>query len=532
MDRIVIRNARIIDGADGETDADLLILDDRIQAFLPRGESVAGAEEVDGSGCTLVPGFIDIHRHADLKPFSNEPWDELSQGLTSMVSGNCGFSPTPNCPETFGAVRDYALPILGRIPDEICGMTTREFYQRVIEKPLKINVGYLVGNGALRRAVAGFSDKPLHEEQMQRICALLAEALEAGALGLSMGIMYTPECYFSTEELIRIASVAARFSRPVIAHIRGEGQSVLESVAEMIRIGKGSGARIHISHMKAAGTDMWGHAVDQMLAMIDHACAQGMDITFDAYPYTAGSTTLLSLLPPETLSNGTEGVLKQVASADGRAYILEQFRHTRKGWDNFIQTLGWSRVIISGSSNKHEIGKTVAALADEANRDPGEYALDLLEREAGCVSIVLEEMDPDDVRKILMRPECIVISDSLYATAGKPHPRRYGAFERFLAQYVKEEKLLSLQQGIQKMTAMPAEFLGLSSRGHIRAGYYADLVLMDWKKLRDRATYTEPILASEGIRQVYVNGKLSFENGSITGDHAGVLLGSNKSKGE
>lgn len=524
MEKRVIRGARVLDGVGSECDRDILLKGERIEALLPRGEAVGDAQELDARGFIAVPGMVDIHRHADLKPFREEPWDELAQGLTTMVSGNCGFSPAPNSDAYFDAMRDYAEPILGRIPDELRGADTALLYRKIEARPLQINVGYLVGNGDLRRCVSGFSDAKLTAQQMERVQALLAEAFEAGALGLSFGIMYTPECYYTTDELTAIAEVAARYDRPVIAHIRGEGQSVLDSVREMIAVGEGSGARVHISHMKAAGTDMWGHAVDQMLAMIDEARTRGLDITFDAYPYTAGSTTLLSLMPPETLADGTEGVLRQIASPEGRAYILEQFGRTRRGWDNFIQTLGWHRVIVSGSSNPQEVGKTIAELAEEAKQDPGEYALDLLLRENGCVSAVLEEMDPDDVRKIINRPDCIVISDSLYAAAGKPHPRRYGAFERFLSQYVKEEKWMSRPEAIRRVTSMPADFLRLEKRGRIMEGYFADIALLDWEHLRDRATYTDPTQLSEGVQAVFVNGKLAYWAGSITDADAGKLL--------
>lgn len=520
----VIHHARIVDGLSGEQQADLCLQGERIAALLPPDSDVEAVRHLDASGLVLMPGIVDIHRHADLKPFSGQRWFELAQGITSMISGNCGFSPAPNNPETFESMRGYATPILGRIPDAIRGMNTRAFYDAVEAAPLKLNCGYLVGNGELRRAVAGFSNAPLTGMQLSEICALLDDALAQGAMGLSLGLMYVPECYYSTEELAAIAKVAARYGRPVIAHIRGEGRSVMDSVDEMIAIGKASGARVHISHMKAAGTDMWGHAVDRMLEHIRRAQAEGMDLTFDAYPYTAGSTTLLSLLPPEALEGGTEGVLRRISVPEDRADILRAFETTREGWDNFIQTLGWGRVIVSSSSDAQEVGLTIAELAEEAGTPPGEYALDLLWRERGNVAVVLEEMDPEDVRKILTQEDCIVISDALYSESGMPHPRKYGAFQRFLCQYVKEEKCLTLQQAIDKITRRPAEFLGIRQRGRVEPGYYADLVLMDWAQLQDQATYTDAMRDSLGIAKVFVNGRLAVAEDGITGEAAGVLL--------
>jgi N-acyl-D-aspartate/D-glutamate deacylase len=520
----VIRNARTVDGLSGERQADVCVRGERIEALLPPGSGAEAAREVDATGLLLAPGFIDIHRHADLLPLSDQPWSEPAQGLTCMISGNCGFSPAPNSPETFQAAREYAAPILGLIPESLRGMSARAFYREIAARRLRINCGYLVGNGDLCRSVIGFSDAPMTAKQLQEIRAALDDALDAGALGLSMGLMYAPECYCDTDTLAAIARVPAGHGKPVIAHIRGEGRSVVESVDEMIAIGRASGARIHISHMKAAGTDMWGRTVETMLAHIRRARQEGLDVTFDAYPYTAGSTTLLSLLPPEALEGGTAGVMRRIADPKERARILDEFAKTRDGWDNYIQTLGWGRIIIAGSSRPEEIGQTVQALAARACCDPGEYALALLLRESGCVPIVLEQMAPDDVRRILCEDDCIVISDSLYSAAGMPHPRKYGAFQRFLCQYVKEEKRIALPKAIDKITRMPADFLGLRGRGRLEAGCYADLVLMDWERLRDVATYTDPIRDSQGVCKVFVNGKLAFADGKTTGEAAGVFL--------
>ncbi|MCL1796017.1 MAG: amidohydrolase family protein, partial [Clostridia bacterium] len=216
-----IRNALLVDGLNGERRADVCIRGDRIGAILPPGACAESARELDAAGLVLTPGFIDIHRHADLAPLSEHPWDELAQGLTAMVSGNCGFSTVPNSPDTFQAMREYAAPVLGSVPDRLRGMSARAFYELIAEQSLRINCGYLVGNGDLRRNVAGFSDAPLTRDQLRAICALLDEALHAGALGLSMGIMYTPECYHSTDELAAIARVAAGHRKPVVVHMRG-----------------------------------------------------------------------------------------------------------------------------------------------------------------------------------------------------------------------------------------------------------------------------------------------------------------------
>ena len=523
--KTLIRNVTVADGVDGVYPANVLLQDEIIlRVDRGTGEKLQGDLEIDGTGLTLMPGFVDIHRHADLKPFTGERWFELNQGITSMVSGNCGFSAFPGPGEYFDAARKYALPILGETPAALAGLTPEEFFTSVAAQKLRNNVGYLVGNGSLRRCVCGFSDRRPDRKERQRILDLLDRSLEAGALGLSYGIMYTPECFDTTEELTAMAAVAASRGKPFTAHIRGEGGSVVASIDEMIEVGRRSGARVHISHMKAAGTDMWGWAVDEILDHIRRGREEGIDISFDAYPYTAGSTSLLSLLPPEFLAGGTDGVLAAIRDPEKRKEILKAFGKKRADWDNYILTLGWQRVIVSDSSDPAEIGRDIRTLAEEKHADPGAFALDLLDREDGCVPIVLEEMDPEDVRKILREPGCILISDSLYSAAGKPHPRKYGAFQRFIRQFVLEERVMSLQEAVSKMTCLPAAFLNLKNRGRILEGWYADLVLADMTRWRDLATYTDPVRDGSGIEKVFVNGKIAFDAGSPETACAGVLL--------
>lgn len=520
----LIRDAWVIDGVDGEYRADLGIAGDRIVSIQAPGSGMQAKRVLHGGDLVLTPGFIDIHRHGDLVPFRNEPWPELAQGITTMVCGNCGFSLAPSASEFFRAAADYAEPILGSVPNWVSGLTTQQFYDRVPEQRLAINCGYMVGSGALRRCVAGFSDKPLTPEQTRRIHEVLADAFEAGALGLSMGLMYTPECYYATDELAELAKIAARYRKPVVVHIRGEGRSVVSSVNEMIEVGYRSGAHIHISHLKAAGRDMWGSTMPKLLDDIDQARRNGLGITFDAYPYNAGSSTLLSMFPPEMMADGTAGLLRRIANPDGRLSVLAALHEDRVDWDNLVITLGWEKVFISSSSVESEIGRSIGELADQAGVQPAEFALNLLLRDQGKVLIVIEHMAPEDVRKVLKREDSIVISDSLYADGGKPHPRKFGTFQRFLCQYVKDEKLLSRQKAIDKMTRLPAELFQIERRGRIQEGWYADLVLLDWENLRDRATYNDPTAASEGIRAVFINGQMALENGLPTHASTGKLL--------
>ena len=499
------------------------IEDGRI-AGLASDDAIDAAINVDAQGLLLLPGFIDMHRHADLAPFQSAPSIELPQGITTQVSGNCGFSPAPNTPGTFDALRAYAAPILGDMPEALRGHDMPAFLRAASARPLAVNTGYFVGNGALRICVKGFDPSPCSPYELAHIRALLDDALAQGALGLSLGLMYAPECYYGRDELLAIASVAARHHKPVVCHMRGEGKSVVHSVEEVIDLARQTGARMHISHLKAAGKNMWGGAVDEILARIDQARAQGLQITFDAYPYAAGSTTLTTLFPPEALSGGTQALLQRLRDPAQRRAIVASLRRERDDWDNLAATTGLDRIEVADSSVEGEIGRSIAGIAAGYGRDPFDFTAELLLREGGSVTIVEHHMDPADVDKILCRPECIVISDALYSAGGRAHPRKFGAFPRFLRRYVRERPMLSLEAAVAKITRMPADFLGLHERGRIDAGCAADLVLVDWDALTDRATYEQPHQQPEGIRAVWVNGKLAFANGELLSPDAGMLI--------
>lgn len=502
-----ISGARVLT-PEGLCSLHVLLKDGRVAALAPADAPAPEAlETIDADGLHLLPGFIDIHRHADLTPFTDAPSIEVPQGVTTQICGNCGFSAAPSAPETFGALCDYAAPILGNIPPALCGMDMRAFLQAAAARPLRLNTGYLVGNGALRVCVKGFDPAPLSAGERSRLLGLLTDALCAGAMGLSLGLMYAPECYYETPELEAILSVAARMDKPVVAHMRGEGASVVSSVEEMIALAERTGARVHISHLKAAGRNVWGHAVDAFLARIDAARARGLDITFDAYPYAAGSTTLTTLLPPEALCGGTQALLARLRVPSARRAIADALRRERPGWDNLLATTGADRITVADSSVPQEIGRSLSELAAGCGLDAADLICELLMREEGRVTVVEHHMDPADVERILLRPECIVISDALYGASGSPHPRAYGAFPRFLRVFVRERRLLSLEAAAAKITSMPADFFGLRDRGRIAPGYHADLVLLDLTRLSDLATYESPRQLPEGIRAVFVNGQ-------------------------
>ena len=522
MIETLIRHASIVDGT-GEKAyiGDIALADGRIEAIAPHVEGEA-ARVVEAEGLTAMPGFIDIHRHGDLVPFLSPcEGEELRQGITTFVNGNCGFSAAPSSPEWFEALREYALPIMGPIPEELQGMNYAGLLGAVEHQPLSSNMAYLVGNAALRIAVKGFDPTPLTEREAERVAGLLGEALQAGAVGLSLGLMYVPEHFYHTQELVGICAVAAKYHRPVTFHMRGEGNSLLGSLAEALDIGKRSGAPVHISHLKAAGKRNWSKLVPSALEMIARARLEGQDVTFDVYPYHAGSTALYTLLPPALQRGGVPHMLEELAKPGVRRVLTQELRQETEHWDNLIASTGWKNVVIAGGRDAALTGKTVEEIAALRGVDSETCVFDLMLENHGDVPIVLFSMDEGDVEQVLSAPGAIVISDALYSQGGIPHPRKYGAHTRFLHRYGEK---LGLERAVRSCTALPAQRMGLRNRGLLLPGMAGDLLLADLSALADTATFAQPRQYPHGIRQVYVNGKLALEDGAPAGPCWGRLL--------
>lgn len=485
----------------------------------PFGESAA---VVDAQGLLVAPGFIDIHRHGDLTPFSDRPeGEELRQGITTFVNGNCGFSAAPSSGEYFDLLKDYARPIMGTIPDGLRGLSQAEFLRRAAAGKLYSDMGYLVGNGALRIAVKGFDASPMTEGELGAVCGLLRESLEAGALGLSLGLMYVPENFYSFRELEQICRVAARMGRIVTAHIRGEGSSLLASVGEIVDLARSCGGSFHISHLKAAGRKNWHTQIAQVLELISRARAEGLDVSFDLYPYCAGSTAMYTLLPPRLMEGGMGRTLKRLADPQTRAQLETELREEQRDWDNLVASTGWDAVVLVGGNCPGHIGRSVAEIAAERGCSPELCMMDLMLENEGDLPIVFHSMCREDMEQVLKSRDSIVISDGLYSEGGIPHPRRYGSFAHLIARYGGE---LGLEQAVRKITANPAARLGLEDRGRIAAGLKADLVLLDLQRFRDTATYEDPVHYPEGIPMVIVGGHIACENGKPTGGFYGKMV--------
>jgi N-acyl-D-amino-acid deacylase len=358
---------------------------------------------------------------------------------------------------------------------------------------------------------------------------LLEEGMKAGAIGLSIGLLYAPGRYASQEELAELCSVLPKYNGLLSSHIRGEGNNLIQSIKEVIWIAEKSGVSLHISHLKAAGKRNWG-SVNEALHMIDDARARGLDVTCDVYPYDAGSTMLTTLLPPWALEGGVEACLSRLRDPSARQRIKQEMSEEQEDWDNLIVSTGWQSVIISSVSdkNKHLEGRNILDISQELGKDPYDTALDLLLEEEGNVSIVYFHMSGDDVEQVIRYDHSLIISDSLGCTTGKPHPRLYGTYPRLFAKYVREKKILSLEQAIRKVTSFPAQRFHLGKRGLLRPGYHADIAIFDPNKIMDTATYQDPMNNPDGIHHVIVNGVKTIEHKKNLHVNAGCVIKSQR----
>lgn len=525
---LLLRNGRVVDGTGNPWFFGDVGIKDGVISEVGRSRSKS-EHTVDVRGQVISPGFIDGHCHSDLM-ILDRPRSEikLHQGVTTEVLGNCGIAPTPFTRENLDALRSYVEPVLGTTKEEWSWPSVDQYMEALARARPSENVATYVGHGTLRIAVMGFEDRPASAKELDRMKRSLEEGLQAGAIGLSLGLMYVPGSYTARDELLELCSVLPKYDCLLATHIRGEGDSLISSIEEVIWIAERSGVPLQISHLKAAGRSNWGR-VNSAMELVEDARSRGLDVTCDVYPYTAGSTTLTTLLPPWALEGGIARTLERLSDPNCRSRIAEELRHEQDGWDNLVASTGWDSVYISSLSQEDPHGnlegKTVAEVSRSRGVDPVECMMDLLLEQDGRVSIVFFHMSESDVEQILRWENSLIASDSLHDGVQKPHPRLYGTFPRVLARYVREEKLLALEEAVRKMTSFPARRFKLEGRGLIASGFAADLVVFDPDAVSEKATYEDPKRFAEGISHVLVNGTPVVASDIHRGERSGMVIG-------
>jgi N-acyl-D-amino-acid deacylase len=513
---LLIRGARIADGTGGPLrDGDVLLEQGRIAAVTRPGELEAGGRRVlDASGSVLAPGFIDVHSHADnASLLAEDDTTKVLQGVTSEVIGNCGFSLAPVAPgrrEELGRLLERLFP-----PLELGWATSAELFAQLDARGSVTNWAPLVGHNTLRVAAAGTHDRPLSPAEWTVAERLLDEALEAGAFGLSSGLIYPPGVFAATGELVRLAR-RLPVGRVYATHMRDEGPRLLESIEEAIAIGERAGCRIQISHLKAVGRASWGR-VGAALQRLDDARAKGLPVGQDAYPYEASSTMLTSLLPPWFQDGGPEAMLERLADPGS----LARARAELTAGDG----VAWETIVVASTASHAHEGLTLPQLGEAIGGDGFDALAHVLREERLRVSMIRFAMSERDIETVLTHPHTMIGSDGLPpGVGGRPHPRLFGTFPRVLGRYVRERGVLALPDAIARMTRLPAEAFGLAGRGTVVPGQVADLVLFDPERVAEGGDYAQPDRPPQGIGAVLQGGDLVVEGGRWLGVRRGRRL--------
>ncbi|MCJ7732047.1 D-aminoacylase [Candidatus Bathyarchaeota archaeon] len=517
---LIIRNGRVMDGSGNPWyHADVGITGDRI-TIIGDLEEASADRVIDADGMIVAPGIIDIHSHSDY-PILIEPegQSKIRQGVTTEVIGNCGSSAAP-MNQGLREYRDkYDKSQLGE-DFEFSWGSMKEYLDLVRSKGISFNIVPLVGHGTLRQNTIGNDNRPPTEEEYREMKRLLTKSLGEGAWGLSTGLIYTPNLYAKTDEIIELVRTIKEYDGLYTSHIRGEGDTLIEAVEEAIKIGEETGVRTQISHFKVCGSRNWGKSED-ILRMIQEARDRGLDIAFDQYPYIASSTGLASILPPWAHEGGAEKLLQRIADPETREKLRAEPTEEMEDW---------TRLLVAHAANTPEYeGKTVQEIADQEGKTPFDAMCDMLIAEDAQIAVILYEMCEEDVQRIMQDPNGMIGSDGRAMSPdgvfgkGKFHPRYYGTFPRVLGYYVREG-VLPLSEAVRKMTSAPAQRLGIKDRGLLREGLMADITVFDPDLVKDEATFIDPHRYASGIPYVIVNGVVVIDEGKHTGALPGKPL--------
>jgi N-acyl-D-amino-acid deacylase len=523
---ILIRLGTVIDGSGSPSStSDIAIADGRIAAL---GPSLAGDAKkvIVADGLTVTPGFIDIKTHSDfVLPINPKAESKVRQGVTTEIIGHCGYSVAPVLPGKRQLLADYLSGGAPWLPFR--EMSFPEYLDTF--PAVAVNAGMLVGHNTLRLMVMGLEDRAPTGAELGQMIALLEDGLRAGALGMSSGLFTPPGSFAQPNEMMALCAVLKRYNAAYFTHIRDDSNKVMEGVEEAIDIARACGVHVEIVHLKCSGVDNWGKAA-QILDKIDAARTDGCSIDCDAYPYAAGANPLKNLLPPWVQIGNNETMLARLASPETRARIRAEVAD--HGLNNWGRIASWEAVQISISPRLPETaGQTVAALATARGCDPIDQICDHLIADSGATRVLVTSISEDDIREIVRSPTALVGSDgNCVATygivsQGMPHPRFYGTFPRIIGRYVRDERLIPLEQAIYKMTGGSAKALKLRDRGLLREGYRADIAIFDQDDFQDEATYANPHRYPSGARTtVIVNGTVVIENATHTGTTPGIVL--------
>jgi len=527
MPRLVIRNGMIVDGAGNPWfKSDLEVTGRKIS----RIGKISGskAKVVDASGCIVAPGFVDIHSHSDLDILVNPKAEsKIRQGVTTEVFPNCGSGPAP----LKGAAIELIKDDLKELGLSLNWSTMSQYMRRIERQGVSLNVALLIPHGTLRACVMGFENRKPTEKEMEEMKALTEQCMRQGAFGMCTGLRYVPGSYAETDEVVELLRVVGRYGGLYASHVRDEGDrgTYPAAIAEAIEIGEKAGVPVEISHLKALGKRAWGKVKDS-LKIIDDSRTKGVDVTCDMYPYNASGTGFMAWIPKWSHEGGFDKFLERLKDPELRRKIVEEtgaVLDDRGGPEKAVLT--------HYPPNREYEGKTLKEISAMKSKDPVDTMLDLIVASKGETPVVNFNMQDEDVEAV-MRHRAVMFGTDGYSLApygilgrGKPHPRSYGTYPRVLRRYVRDKRLLTIEEAIRKMTSLPAQKLGLQDRGLIKEGMFADIVVFNPETVEDKAAFTDPHQYPDGIEYVIVNGTIVVEKGKHTGTLPGRVLRKGKS---
>ena len=526
---VVLRGGTVYDGSGGQPFVgDVAIQGDTIAAVGDLHDA-KGHKEIDVSGLAVAPGFINMMSWANESLIEDgRSQSDIRQGVTLEVMGE-GDSMGP----LNEAMKREMVRRQGDITYDVEWTTLDEYLRFLENRGISPNIASFIGAATPREYVIGHEDRPATPEELEEMRTLVRGAMEDGALGVASALIYPPGSFAGTAELIALAEVAAEYNGIYISHVRGEGAHLLDAVGELITIAREAGARGEIYHFKASGQQNWP-LFEQAVAMVDQARAEGLEITADIYLYAASSTGLNASMPPWVQEGGFEASLERLADPELRRRIAREMLEHSDDWENgYLNAGGPDNILLVGFKNndlKPLTGKTLAAVAAMRGTSPEETAMDLIVEDGSRIRAVYFSQSEDIVRRAIALPWVSFCSDAAsLAPEGvfleqMPHPRAYGSFARLLGKYVREENVISLEEAIHKLTALPAGNLKLDRRGHLLEGYFADVVVFDPDTIEDHATFTEPHQYATGMAHVFVNGVQVLSDGEHTGAMPGRVV--------
>jgi N-acyl-D-amino-acid deacylase len=522
---LIIKNIKIYDGSGGEPFiSDVGIKGDRIAKVGSINSELRTSNfELRGEGLCLSPGFVDIHSHSDyyllIDPLAQS---KIRQGVTTEVGGNCGYSAAP----IFGVpLEERRKPYKEQFGLDLNWTDLKGYIERLERDGISLNYCQLAGHNTIRASVMGVVDREPSSEEIKKMERIIEDALNDGAVGMSVGFAYTPSCFAKKDELSGLCKVVAKKGGIFTTHIRNEGRNLIESIEEVITIARNSGVRLQISHLKTSGKENWGK-LNRAFELIESAIDEGIDIACDRYPYIAGNTGLQSVLPDWVFDGGKEKAIERLKNNKMREDIKIELLKRYKPDD-------WNEVMISQvvtDKNKEAEGKTVKRGAGLFKRDMLNFIFDILIEENMEVDAIFFSMNEENMKSILKKDYVMIGSDSGARSdkgvlgLGLPHPRTFGTFPRVLGKYCRDEKLFDLPTAIYKMTSFPCRRIGINNRGLIKEGYFADLAIFNPDTISDTATYESSKRYPVGIEYVIVNGRITVKNGEHTGAKSGRVL--------